>query len=62
MKQLEDGTWIIITTAIFQRKSEVYALQVQFPEEYAEGFIPRALALVDHIEWFNLPPTEVSHF
>jgi hypothetical protein len=37
--------------SIFKRGDQVFRIQLLYPEEYSEGFMPRAFKLVDDIVW-----------
>jgi len=46
-----DGMSIMGTVALLERNGRMVAVTLQYPEDYAEGFVPRAMRLYEHIVW-----------
>lgn len=53
VKEDEQGMWFISNISIFKRGDEVYRLQIHYPEDYSEGFIPRTDKLIQDIMWYD---------
>lgn len=52
-KRKKDGATILGTVSVFSKNNRYYMLTMQYPEEYAEGFVPRVLKLVEDTVWYK---------
>lgn len=41
------------TVSVFQRGNRVYTVTVQYPAEYAKGFLPRVSKLLEDMMWYD---------
>ena len=48
-----NGTHIVGTVSIFKRGQRVCQITVQYPLEFEEGFMPRALKMFGDIMWYD---------
>jgi hypothetical protein len=53
IKEEKDGSSILGTVSLFKQGGRFYQGTVQYPEEYEEGFMPRAIKMFEDIIWYN---------
>jgi hypothetical protein len=52
-KEKDDWMYILGTVSIFQHGDRVYRVIVQYPEDWAEGFLPRVSKMFDDLVWYE---------
>lgn len=52
-REKDYGMYILGTVSIFQHGDRVYRVIVQYPEDWAEGFLPRVSKMFDDIVWYE---------
>jgi|GEM_PF-6060730 len=50
-KKKPDGIRLLGTVSIFAKGNRYYMLTMYYPEDYSEGFVPRAIKMVEDITW-----------
>ena len=53
MKQTESGEWVMGTVALGKHNARFFHVIISYPENYEEGFVPRAYRILDEWRWAN---------
>ena len=51
MDQTPDGEWFMGTVALGRHNDRYFYVIIQYPENYEEGFVPRAYRILDEWRW-----------
>jgi hypothetical protein len=57
-KRDKNGMRFLGTVSIFSHGERVYWVIIEYPEEFTEGFIPRANAVIKDIMWYDEKPAQ----
>jgi hypothetical protein len=52
-KQKEDGVYIMGTVSLLEHNGRNYIITAHYPEDFAEGFMPRVLKMYDDMMWYD---------
>ncbi|HJQ67859.1 MAG TPA: hypothetical protein VKA70_02740 [Blastocatellia bacterium] len=51
MNQTKSGEWVMGTVALGKHKDRFFHVIISYPENYEEGFVPRAYRVLDEWRW-----------
>jgi hypothetical protein len=51
MNQTKSGEWLMGTIALGKHNDRFFYVIIQYPEDYEEGFVPRAYRILDEWRW-----------